>query len=724
MPKKLTLKEAQKLAKKRGGKCLSKKYINSNTKMKWKCKHGHTWEATLNKIKSKVHWCPSCAGKLKLTLKNAQQVAKERGGKCLSKKYINSNTKMKWQCKEGHTWETTFNKIKNEKTWCPSCAGKLKLTLKEMQAIAKERGGKCLSKEYINCEIKLKWKCKEGHVWEARAMSVKKGSWCPHCVKNFKLTLKDCQDVAKLKGGKCLSKKYINSNTKMKWQCKEGHIWEATSASVRSKTWCPTCGGYTRKTIEDAQKIAEERGGKCLSKKYIFNTKLKWECKEGHIWSALFGKIKDGRWCPYCKSNNGERACREIFEKLLNKLFPSARPKWNKNKDGNLMELDGFNPELGVAFEHQGSQHYKDVKFFHKGPNNLKKRQKDDKEKIRLSKKNGVDLIQIPSIFEMLGGVKPAIKFIKKALKEKGIKIVNDIVESDISTFYKSTYNDEKIEEMKTIAKERGGKCLSKKYINAKTKLKFKCKEGHIWEVITSGIYRGTWCPYCVNRVTKTIEEMRKVAKERGGRCLSEKYVNCQTKMKWECKEGHTWNASFENIKNGRWCPHCRRLMRLKEIKTIAKEKGGKCLSKKYINAQAKLKFQCNKGHTWDATSSSIKQGSWCPVCAKAIGGTRKKIIVDGVFYNSRKDAYKAHNVSSHTILKRAEKYKISIADAITMKAEGLSGGKICIINGKKFRSIKEASEYHGINPISIYRTIRRKGYSVEEAISHHLTAK
>ena len=31
------------------------------------------------------------------------------------------------------------------------------------------------------------------------------------------------------------------SGVKVKWKCKEGHVWEATWTSVRIRTWCPTC---------------------------------------------------------------------------------------------------------------------------------------------------------------------------------------------------------------------------------------------------------------------------------------------------------------------------------------------------------------------------------------------------------------------------------------------------------------------------------------------------
>jgi len=90
-------------------------------------------------------WCPYCVGTAKLTIEEMHQIAKSRGGKCLSDKYINNATKLKWQCKKGHVWETIPMAVKRHKgtkgSWCPQCNGTIKLTIKEMRQIAKSRGG-------------------------------------------------------------------------------------------------------------------------------------------------------------------------------------------------------------------------------------------------------------------------------------------------------------------------------------------------------------------------------------------------------------------------------------------------------------------------------------------------------------------------------------------------------------------------------------------------------
>jgi len=118
-----------------------------------------------------------------IMLKEFQEIAEGKGGECLSPEYKNSKSKLKFRCQRGHEFEAIPNDVKIKHSWCPTCAGKEKLTLKEFQDIAKERGGECLSPEYKNCDTKLRFRCKRGHEFEAVANDVKtKDHWCPICL--------------------------------------------------------------------------------------------------------------------------------------------------------------------------------------------------------------------------------------------------------------------------------------------------------------------------------------------------------------------------------------------------------------------------------------------------------------------------------------------------------------------------------------------------------------
>ena len=56
------------------------------------------------------------------------------------------------------------------------------------------------------------------------------------------------QKVASDRGGKCLSMVYLEANEKLMWECSEGHKWKATANMVKNdKTWCPTCSRIKRK---------------------------------------------------------------------------------------------------------------------------------------------------------------------------------------------------------------------------------------------------------------------------------------------------------------------------------------------------------------------------------------------------------------------------------------------------------------------------------------------
>ena len=100
-------------------------YKNSRDKVIIICKeHGEFEQTPCGHIKG--YGCKKCANtsisnSKKLSLEDCQLSAKERDGKCLSNEYINRDTKMKWECKEGHVWEVAYNNIRKGNSWCPEC---------------------------------------------------------------------------------------------------------------------------------------------------------------------------------------------------------------------------------------------------------------------------------------------------------------------------------------------------------------------------------------------------------------------------------------------------------------------------------------------------------------------------------------------------------------------------------------------------------------------------
>jgi hypothetical protein len=179
---------------------------------------------------------------------------------------------------------------------------------------------------------------------------------------------------------------------------------------------------------------------------------------------------------------------------------------------------------------------------------------------------------------------------------------------------------------VKEIAIQRGGECLTEQFRGAEAKLRFRCSHRHEWEASYDSIVRvGRWCTVCSlskraeRSRTITIEQLRAHAKERGGDCLSETRGSSEDYLKWKCVKGHVWDARIKNVINlKQWCPYCAgRHPTIEEFKTIARERGGECLSSQYMSAKTKMLWRCEKGHTWLATADSVKRGKWCSVCRR-----------------------------------------------------------------------------------------------------------
>lgn len=323
MPDKLT--EMRRIAKDRGGKCLSEACLNAKRHLEWRCGEGHVWWAAPDKIRT-GEWCPVCAGCGRLSIELMQQLAAAFGGKCLDQEYQNVRSVLNWRYQEGHRWQASAASIITG-SWCPYCSRTARLTLGEMQEIAIQRGGRWLSARYRNNATPLQWECGKGHRWRATPGKVKgsvrvRGTWYSVCAReSFErhsqfqpLGLEDIQALPRERGGACLSTDYVNNHTPLlfrcaeghEWRCEEGHTWRAKPANVLRGTWCPVCAGSVALTIQDLQHVARSKGGECLSKRYrnAF-TPLKWRCEKGHFWKAPAASVKPwryaaGTWCPEC----------------------------------------------------------------------------------------------------------------------------------------------------------------------------------------------------------------------------------------------------------------------------------------------------------------------------------------------------------------------------------------------------------------------------------------
>ena len=306
----------------------------------------------------------------KLSIEDCKKVAKARGGKCLSKKYISIRYKMKWTCDKGHIWESKFINIRGSKnkkgTWCPTCSGSLKLSLKDAHKYACGRNGKCLSKKYTNNRTKMQWECMDGHIWKATLDSVQQGKWCPVCSGNVPKPYREIKEIIYNKGGKIVVGKYTDSYSVLSIECgKCKHVWDTTLRRIKKNCWCPKCAGNIKYTLDYVQNFVAERNGKCLSAEYVNgHTNMEWQCEKGHTWRTKFMYIKRGTWCPSCSAGKSQNELREI----IGQIFPSVNIfqnyrgfDWLRNK--KKMEIDIWVPKLKIAIEYDGRHHFSPVEF-------------------------------------------------------------------------------------------------------------------------------------------------------------------------------------------------------------------------------------------------------------------------------------------------------------------------------------------------------------------------
>ena len=235
----------------------------SNKKLSWICELGHKYETRVSqrtRAGREGKGCPYCAGQRVLPGFNDlgsgnPQLSKEANGWDPREYARNSNKKVSWKCKLGHTWDEKINNWQNGCN-CPFCSGhKVWEGFNDLGTthphVARRASGWDTTKVSSGSRKKVDWLCDAGHFYKAVIRDTCKASEnCPYCnnwelLTGFNDLKTKYPDIASEANGWDPSLIINGSESTKKWICKKGHKWR-TSIKARTKlgSGCPSCAFY------------------------------------------------------------------------------------------------------------------------------------------------------------------------------------------------------------------------------------------------------------------------------------------------------------------------------------------------------------------------------------------------------------------------------------------------------------------------------------------------
>lgn len=267
--------------------------------------------------------------------------------------------------------------------------------------------------DIIKTKEKIDFICNIHGVYKSIVASTLKGSGCPRCANNIKLTLDEALVLIKQKypkGLEYLSGTYKNNMSKLFFRCDYclNESRKSTNQILSSLSSCAICqkrseGVKRRKSTEEFIRqctlLFSDLKGYC---KYDYSgtvyvkatEKVSIICKEHGPFSIIArDHCNSAKGCPVC-SFRLSKAELDLEAFLINEglqTIRSYRPKWLKGK-----ELDIYIPSLNLAIEYNGiAYHHSTFNSQNLFLNKTAKNPFYHLEKFTLCQKNEVDLLHI-----------------------------------------------------------------------------------------------------------------------------------------------------------------------------------------------------------------------------------------------------------------------------------------------------------------------------------------
>ena len=293
--------------------------FGSNQRQNWRCAQGHQYSAAVSS-RTNGSGCPICAGLQVLTGFNDLKtkfplIAAEADGWDPASVSPGSNRKQNWRCEEGHPYSATTNS-RTRGRGCPICSGRQVLAgfndLKtKFPLIASEADGWDPTSVSPGSKQKHRWRCRQGHLYEAIIKNRTNGDGCPICSgRQVLVGFNDLRTkfplIAAEADGWDPATVSPGSNQRQNWRCAQGHQYSAVVFSRTRGSGCPICSGLKVLTgfndlrTKFPEIAAEADGWDPASASPGSNQKQNWRCGEGHQYTSAIKVRTRGHGCPIC----------------------------------------------------------------------------------------------------------------------------------------------------------------------------------------------------------------------------------------------------------------------------------------------------------------------------------------------------------------------------------------------------------------------------------------
>lgn len=344
---KWTLDKVKAYADKSGYSVLAESFHSCKLPISIQCPVGHTYITKWAAFALQGQRCRQCFyHRRTLTINEVRTRAATLGFSLLSAEYHSQTEKLRFECKAGHQFQTSWNRFLF-KPRCSTCDRATRATQKTdiVNKIVNEFGYQLVS--FTTLRARMHLYCPVGHSCMVSLEKFKFGSRCSKC---HDLSRTNALRLAAAQLGYELL--VDNGNHGVEVQCEAGHRYTTRGHLLLKGTRCNVCNQHQRLSIDNIRQEALKDGYRILTNDYVNNKQhLEIKCPKGHVYRAKWNTFVKGCRCPKCNLSKGETELLQLVKSLVGKHEVRER---DRRTLGGGYELDILVPAHHFAIEYGG----------------------------------------------------------------------------------------------------------------------------------------------------------------------------------------------------------------------------------------------------------------------------------------------------------------------------------------------------------------------------------